>query len=205
MKPLNTALATAATVVALSAATTAHAGGLGLMTTAGFHGETVYFYDAGNGMAQIKQNQNIVSPGLGFDLVLGDRDDRITGTFRGYWVRDAAQKNPADLTSTVSPENVVGAYRENPANIGVAEVGVQFGFFGSPDTIQAITTVNIGSGFLTTDHREFLTASVAAGATWTFAPTLQAHATIGYAARYRKGFNHGAQGVLGVRYLFGNT
>ena len=198
-----TSLATVATgLIALATAPAAHAGGLGIMTTGGFHTTPVYFYDAGNGLAQVKQTQTIFSAGAGFDLTLGDPDDRVVGGFRGYWLYDSPEHDPANSTSTVSPDNVVANWRDEGSHIGIASVGVVFGMFGDPDSFQMTSSVYVGSGFLTTDHREFLLAEAGVGATLALTPGTQAFGTIQYSMRHRKGFRHGANAVLGVRYLF---
>ena len=206
MRPLNTtALPLAAAFIGLAAvlsAAPASAGGLGILTTGGFHTTPVYFYDASNNLAQIKQSQTIFSGGAGFDLTLGDPDDRIVGGFRGYWLMDSAEQDPALTTSTVAANDVVANWRDDPAHIGVASVGVIAGIIGDPDTFQLTGSIYIGSGFLTTDHREFLLAEAGVGATWNFAPGVQAFGTLQYALRQHKGFKHGANGVLGARYMF---
>ena len=181
---------------------TANAGGLGILTTGGFHTTPVYFYDAGNNDAQVKQSQAIYSLGAGFDLTLGDPDDRVVGGFRGYWLLDSAESDPADSTSTVRPDNVIANWRDESRSIGIASVGVVFGMFGDPNGFQMTSSIYIGSGFLTPDHSEFLLAEAGVGATWNFTPGVQAFGSVQYSVRSRKGFRHGANAMLGVRYLF---
>jgi hypothetical protein len=189
-------------LAALTVSSNALAGGIGIVTTGGLHGERVYFYDRSNSFAQYKQTQTILSGGFGLDLMIGDRDDRITGNFRTFYLIDGAQRDPAETSSLVAPENVVANVRDEAHPVGVAQVGVNFGVLGDPDRAQMLIAANLGSGFLTKDHREFLLADVGVGGTWNFAPTMQAFGTVGYAVRQHKDFQHGANIYLGARYLF---
>lgn len=205
MRPLSATSLTAATALfgaALLGAAPAQAGGLGIMTTGGFFTTPVYFYDAGNNMAQVRQTQTIFTGGAGFDLTLGDPDDRIVGGFRGYWLVESAEQDPANNTSTVAADDVVANWRENARHVGIASVGVNIGLIGDPDRAQMITSLYVGSGFLTPDHDEFLLAELGLGATVNITPGIQAFGTAQYSLRQRKGFKHGANAVLGVRYLF---
>lgn len=192
----------AALLASLAFASPAFAGGLGLMGTFGLHNEPVYFYDAANDNAQYRLNQTIPNYGAGFELVLGDRDDRILGTLRGYMVQDAPQKAPATITQIVNPNNVVAAHRDTPRNIGMASVGLQWGIIGSPDLFQLNAVVGLGSGFLTNDHTEFLFLEGGVGAHYQFARSMQAFGNVMYSMRWRKGAQHGPIAYAGVRYLF---
>jgi hypothetical protein len=201
---------------ALLATTEALAGGVGLIGTGGLHTDQVYFYDSSQSLTQFPQVQLASSFGAGAEFILGDRDDRINGLFRGYWFRDSAQKNPAEvlnsdgsvkhgevaLADPVQPENVEAAVRETPRDVGAATFGVQWGLVGDPTKAQLVLITALGAGFLTNDHSEFLTGNVGVGATFVVARDFQVIADVEYSARYRKGFSHGSNAFVGVRYLF---
>ena len=130
---------------ALTMATDALAGGLGVVATTSLHTETVYFYDGSTSPdpSQLQMNQTLPSYGTGLEFVLGDKDDRIVGIFRGYWMQDAAQRDPASLTKTVDPDDVIANYRDTPRNIGMGTVGLQIGFLGRPESFQATANAQI--------------------------------------------------------------
>jgi hypothetical protein len=180
----------------------AHAGGVGVLGTVGMRSDTVYFYDSANDMAQYRQSQTLPAFGTGIEFVLGDRDDKITGVFRGYWLQDAAQKDPATITTSVNKDDVVSAYNDEPRNLGMGSFGVHWGFLGTPDKFMVNFVTAAGSGFLTDDHTEFLMVQGGAGATYRFGRSFQAYADVDYTLRYRKSFTHGAGMYAGVRYLF---
>lgn len=180
----------------------AFAGGVGLTLSSGITTDTVYFYDASDNMAQYQQSQVIPNFGTGLEFVLGDRDDKITGLFRAFWLQDAAQKDPATTTSLVDPADVVANVREVPNNIGLATFGIQWGFLGKPDKFQLGAVTSLGAGFLTTDHSEFALGEAGLNCTYMFGRSIQAYAEVGAVARYRKVFRPGGQAHLGVRVLF---
>jgi hypothetical protein len=192
----------AACLLGLGASFSASAGGVGAVVLGGMHTDTVYFYDSANDYAQYKQTQIAPNMGGGVEVLLGDRDDRITGVFRGYFVQDAAQKDPATLTEIVSPDDVVANVRTIPRNIGVGTFGLEWGFLGSTDSFQLIIVTALGSGFLTTDHSEFMLGELGGGFTYRFGRNLEAYAEVVYQARYRKGFAHGSNGYAGARFRF---
>jgi hypothetical protein len=189
-------------IASLGVSSTAFAGGFGLMGLGGVHTDTVYFYDSSNNMAQIRQTQTLPQYGVGGEFLLGDRDDRIIGVFRGYWMQDAPQQDPAERTKTVAPENVVAAVRTEPKNIGAASFGVQWGLWGDPEKLMVTGITAVGSGFLTTDHTEFMMLQLGGGATYAFRPDMQVFADVNYTGRYRKNFSNGVTAYAGVRYLF---
>jgi hypothetical protein len=193
-------LALALTTLAVSSP--AFAGGFGIFGVGGVHTDTVYFYDAANDLAQYRQNQTLPNYGGGMEFVLGDRDDKITGIFRGYFLQDAPQQDPAKRTESVAADDVVANVREEPRNIGAGSFGIQWGFLGSPDKLMATAITAVGSGFLTDDHTEFMMLQVGGGATYRLNRNLQVYGDIEYTARMRKQVSHGANGYVGVRYLF---
>ncbi|MEZ4236087.1 MAG: hypothetical protein R3F59_07980 [Myxococcota bacterium] len=199
---------------ALVLAGPAYAGGLGVLAMGGAHTEDVYFYsrvDAdGNPFPsleeydQYKVSQTLPTIGAGLDLMLGDRDDRIVGDCRFYWMMDGAQKNPAlDTNAVPNPqENVVAAYREESRQLGLALVGLSWGIVGNPDNFQLGAVGHIGSAFLTADHTEFLAFDLGPTVSYRFARQAQVFADVVYMGRYRKTFTHSGVGFVGVRYLF---
>ena len=58
----------------------AHAGGIGLYTQAGVHQGSAYYYTYNN--EQGIDSQFKAHYGVGFEGILGDRDDRLHGIFR---------------------------------------------------------------------------------------------------------------------------
>ncbi len=225
----------AATLVLGSAVApaTAWAGGIGVMAMGGTHTDRLWFHSnvlSDEGEAVLLENPNefpkyeVVetrpNTGLGLELIMGDRDDRILGSFRFFYMIDAAQIDPIDITDEVSgkklcdklgadaPEGcdadtvLIRAFREDPRKIGMGMVGLSWGVIGNPDSFQLGLVGHIGSGFLTNDHTEFLAVNIGPGVTYKFARQMQAFADAGYMMRYRRGFSHGTHLTGGVRYLF---
>jgi hypothetical protein len=192
----------AACLLALLASGPAFAGGIGLIATGGFHGEKVYFYDSSAENRQYSIGETIPSLGGGIEVLLGDADDRFTGVMRGYYLMDAPQRDPAELTALVDPADVVGEHREEPRHLGMATVGLQWGFLGDPQGLMAVAVGSFGSGFLTTDHTEFMMLELGGGVSWEFARNLRLYANAEYALRYRKGLSNGMNGYAGVRWFF---
>src|SRR5678816_3849010 len=108
--------------LALFAASPAFAGGFGLVFTGGANTDQVFYYDQADNMAQHQQDQLLPLMGAGVEFVLGDKDDRIEGVFRGYWQRDMPEKDPA-AHAEIAPGDVVSAIREEPRDIGVGTFG----------------------------------------------------------------------------------
>src|SRR5262245_38667067 len=98
----------------LALAPAAHAGGIGLVGTGGFQTDHVYFYDASDDYAQYEQTQTLADFGGGVEIVLGDKDDKIIGIFRGYYLQDSPEKDPATITTLVDADNVVATVRTDP-------------------------------------------------------------------------------------------
>ena len=101
----------AAAAFALTLAAPAQAGGVGLLLNGGAHSENVYFYSSQNADGVEYSNLNdyeqfqlveyIPNYGGGVELLLGDRDQRILGSFRVYYNQDAPQADPAGITTSV--------------------------------------------------------------------------------------------------------
>jgi hypothetical protein len=192
MRCVHHLLAILAVPLGLLAPSPAEAGGFGALLTGGARNDFVYFYDQSNNYAQFRQTQTSSNFGGGAEFVLGDRDDKISGLFRLYYLQDSPQKDPATLTQLVTPENVVAAWR----------TGVQWGIFGSPESWMVSAITAAGSGFVTRDHTEYLMLQAGVGGTWRFTRNLQAYVDIDYTLRHRKGFTQGVNGYGGVRFLF---
>jgi len=182
--------------------TNALAGGVGLLATSGMYSETVYFYDSSKEFQKFEQMQTIGTFGTGLEFTLGDRDDRVMGLARAYWLYETPQQDPADRTELVASDDVVAAWRENGRNVGMFSVGLQWGFYGDPSNFQLYALGMVGSGFLTTDHTEFLLVEAGVGASYRLTRSIDAHVEVQYALRNRKGLRHGVNGYAGVRYLF---
>ncbi len=201
MLALATALLTLATP-------TAQAGGIGVLATGGFRGETLYFYDRSDDFTKYQIGETIGNFGGGIEVMLGDRDDRIVGHFRGYYMAETPEYNPANVTSLVAPADVVAAWRQDIRHVGMVTVGLQFGLFGDPDRVQLVAVADIGSGFLTNDHSEFLIAEVGPGITIGFPGSegfmrdTQFWANGVFALRQDRGFKYGANVYTGLRYMF---
>lgn len=190
------------TLIALAFTTPAFAGGFGILGSSGLHTQPVYYYDAQDTRDQYQVTQPILSYGTGFEVVLGDRDERITGVFRGYWLQDVAETHPSDLNTEIPSNRVVADVRDDPRNIGIATVGVEFGILGQPDGFMFTGYAGMGAGFLTTDHTEFLQLELGPGVAYAFGRNIEAFANVVYLTRYRKGFFHGPNAYAGVRYMF---
>ena len=188
----------------------AFAGGVGLVLTGGAHTETVHFYsntdEAGiieewQDYPQYQMIQTLSNMGGGIEFILGDRDDRFVGVFRGYFLQDAPQTAPRD-SGVIPADQVVGEFRSTPRNLGLAQIGINYGFLGNTDGFLFGATAHVGSGFLTNDHTEFLTADAGITASYRFNRQMSVFAEAVYTVRSRKGFSNGANGYLGVRYMF---
>ncbi len=178
------------------------AGGFGLIATGGLHSDRVYYYVPNETTGELEQAPpiNQIGPnfGGGLELVLGDRDDKIMGVFRGYYLMDTAQVATEEMKDPSYAYNL----RTVPRDIGMVTGGLQWGLVGDPTGLQLVLTTTIGSGFLTSDFTEFLTAELGVGATYTVARHVQLHAEVSGGLRYRKRFYHTENLTLGVRYLF---
>lgn len=189
-------------LLALVASSDAWAGGLGLFGTGDIRTQHTYYYRNGNSLDQYELTQWILGGGAGFEVILGDKDDRLTGVFRGYWVLEAPEKNPADLNPEIPANEVTAAVREEPRNVGVAMAGLSWAYWGDPEGFALTAQAMLGSGFLTKDHTEYFQAEIGPGVSWEFAKDFRLFFDANYQFRYRKGTQHGVSAYLGVRYLF---
>lgn len=178
----------------------AFAGGLGLFATGGLHGDRVFYYQPdpeGNLVQADPVTQTNPNFGGGLELILGDRDNRIQGIFRGYFLQDGPQ-NDSFSTKDTDVFNI----RTAPRNIGVIAGGIQWGLFGEPTGLQLVLDTTVGSGFLTQDFSEFVTVDAQVGGTYMINRKVQLHAEVGGGVRYRLRVTHAESLSLGVRYIF---
>lgn len=186
-------------------ASDAVAGGIGVITTAGVHQENIYAYD--QELIQYSVTQLRPNLGAGVQGLLGDRDDRIMGYVKMYYMIDSPQVDN-DISAKVKAENegvegaVVYAVREDPRSVGVASVGVQWGLLPNADAFQLTAISGIGAGALTIDSSEFILVELGAGAQYALTEQLYLHGELAYQGRYRKSFDHGAGVNVGVRFMF---
>lgn len=184
-------------VFGLLAAAPAHAGGLGLLGTGGMHGDRVYGYsttDTGDLKQDVPELQINANYGTGLELTLGDRDNRIVGLFRFWYLQDAAQSPPK--------VGEVYAVRTTPRDVGMFTGGLQWGIVGDPTRLQFTAVTLIGSGFLTEDFTEFALAEAGVGGTFNPTRHMQIFAEATGGIRYRKRVYPTVNGTAGVRYLF---
>ncbi len=188
-------------VLALFFPAIANAGGIGVMGTFGERTQTVYYYDSSSNNAQYHQTQLVTDFGAGIELILGDRDDHITGLARGYWAQESPEHDPSKKSS-LDPNNIVANWRDTPRNVGIATFGVNWGFLGDPNEWQLSVVTEMGSGFITPDHTDFLLLQGGPSFQYMIGPSLQLHADVVYGAHVRKQITHGANAYIGVRWLF---
>jgi hypothetical protein len=179
------------------------AGGIGLLGVAGIHNERAYYYNAE--LVQGIEQQYRPTMGGGIEAVLGDRDDRIHGVARGYYLRDSPQLEP-------TPEGLddpIFDIRDAPMHCGIATVGVLWGILGDPNAFQLHLVTHVGAGIVTVNGEteeasslEFVLAEAGAGAEYRIARDVQLYVDAVFAGRYRKRFYPGANGVIGVRVIF---
>jgi len=197
---LPAATAALATLVApLLTTAPAQAGGVGVLAAGGMYSERVWYYDTNEVGYQTRQAIPLVGSGL--DFVLGDRDDRIVGVARFYWELSAPEPDLSGSTLE-GPAPHSFPRREDPYHAGVFAVGLQAGILGDPEEGMLTLNANVGTGFLTTDHREYLFAELGAGGTYRLSRTLEAYGNLNAHFRYRKWAKPGGTAYAGVRVLF---
>jgi hypothetical protein len=173
------------------------AGGLGIVTTAGAHGDRVYSYEEDvNGETTEKPPEDQINAnyGAGLELVLGDKDNKVSGIFRGFYLQDAPQQDPKN--------GPIFNIRDVPRDLGIVSAGVQWGILGDPGTIQMTILGTIGAGVFTSDLTGYAFSEAGVGGTWMAARRVQLAASANGGIRYRKRVYPTVTGYLGVRYLF---
>ncbi len=181
----------------LGTASSALAGGIGLISSAGMHQERAYYYGGGQQAIDSQMQPNV---GMGLEGIIGDKDDKVQGMLRMSWVMEQPAENP----DTPSAKNVVHPdYASvDTRSVGVIALGVQWGILGDPSDTQLVINSLIGSGFITTDNTEFVLIEVGVGATKHFTEGLQGVVNVDLAMRNRKYISFGPAVHLGIRYLF---
>ncbi len=221
-----------AVLASLLTASPALAGGVGLLVGGGARTEQVYYYSdaaipaGGTNPVMISdqdlwpqyQLETLIGQGIGgAEVVLGDRDDKIMGIFRFYYQGELPEPDPktmdlGELDDAVPDTvNVHARTRQVMQHNGVASVGLSWGVFGSPDTWQVGFGGQLGSGFLSTNATTptgettsptFLQANLGPTATYKVARQVQLFGDLTYQLRYHKTVDHGANLMVGARYLF---
>jgi len=181
----------------LGTSTSALAGGIGLISTAGLHQERAYYY---GGNVQAFDSQSRPNYGVGLEGIIGDKDDKIQGVLQMSWVKDSPATNP----DTGGAKNVVHPDYDSvdARDIGVIGLGVQWGVLGDPSDKQLVINSLVGSGFITTDNTEFVNLELGVGGTWNFTESIQGMANVNGVMRARKRVSFGPSATLGIRYLF---
>ncbi len=209
-----------AALVLLSSAPT-HAGGVGLVGLAASHTEKVYFYDEDG--AQYSDIQLRPTTGFGLEALLGDRDDRLIGLMKFYYVTDFQAKaenvqtgNVQDPTIPLDPPNSCAQGRDGTIpvlmsprpcdftfrSIGVFTAGLQWGLYGDPTGLQINLVTSLGTGAITPDSTEFLLVEIGPGIHYVLNKKYVLHAEAVGHLRYRKSVSYGGGVNLGVRYYF---
>ena len=206
----------AVSLFTLALSSPALAGGVGVMLTGGFHTQDVYFYsdaqDFGAGASyasaqdyeQYKATQYLGNTGAGFEIVLGDRDSRFQGIFRGYWLMDTAEQDPSAALGLTDEEqtHVIATWRDDLRHTGVGTVGLQWMPVGDTSGFTFGAAIHIGAGFLTTDHTEYLLAQLGPVINYRFARNMVFWVDVNATLRFRKVASGGVSGNAGIRFLF---
>lgn len=174
----------------------AWAGGVGLVGTGGTHQEYVYYYD--DNEDQYLNVQYRPNFGGGIELVLGDKDDRIQGVGRAYYLQDSPPVDPPDPLVSNPTYNIP----DDPEHIGMFMAGVQWGLLGDPTGLQGYLSTMAGGGVVTVDNLEFIQVNVGVGGSWLLPSMVQVFAEAAATGRYRKSVYPGFDLFAGVRYLF---
>jgi len=184
----------------LMAPSDALAGGVGLLGSYGVHQDAAYYYrDDGE---QGVDRQLRPTSGVGIELLLGDRDDRLQGIIRFHGVFDSPPENPDLSGESGDYEYLHPDYDAlETRRAGAMGAGLQWGLYGDPNKFQLIATTVIGSAFMTPDNLEFAYFQPGVGVTYTLAKRYQFVATLDYTARFRKSFNNGGGALIGFRYM----
>lgn len=199
--------------LAALAAPAAHAGGIAPMVMGGFHTERVTIYSSateeGDRIASVVDyrsfdtQQIIGNVGGGLELMLGDRDERIQGVFRGFYMMDAAQVDPASYQDLVDPETLVVNHRENIRHLGVGTVGLNIGIVSAAnDKFKLSGAVHLGAAFATAEQAEFFLGQAGLNMGYLVARRAELFLDVAYGLRIPKELSHGAYGTAGVRVLF---
>jgi len=191
--------------------TPAVAGGLGIDILGGTHGEKVYFFDNEN--TKYSELQQASTWGVGFQTILGDRDDALIGIMKFGYINDAAASSsvtkPDDFEGDVSQvtarldcDDDFAGNPCGPRALATISAGLQWRVWGDPMGLQVSVLPSVGAGIVTTDSTEYIQLELGPGVHYAFSKQLQVHAEVAYQVRYRKTFTQGATMTSGVRWLF---
>ena len=198
-------------LAATLAPTPALAGGLGIDLLVGTHGEKVYFFDGEN--TKYDELQQAGTTGIGFQTILGDRDDTLIGVMKFGYISDRAASSSVtkpdefegDVTQVTARLDCDDEFAGNPCGprgIATISAGLQWRLWGDPMGFQVSLLPSVGAGVVTTDSTEYIQLEVGPGVHYAFSKQLQVHAEVAYQVRYRKAFSQGATMTSGVRWLF---
>jgi hypothetical protein len=183
----------------------AEAGSFGLYGHGGVHEGKAYYYRSDG--KQGVDSQYRPHAGTGFEMLLGDKDDRLIGQIRLGWTHDWSMNNP-EYTVDKNDDGEEYEYThpdyesESNRNDGHISVGLQWGLWGEPTGFQVIGLTSLTAGFWTVDNLEYFSPELGAGVTYTIADQIQFHGTATAAPRYRKQLYVGTNVSAGIRYLF---
>ncbi len=190
----------------------AMAGGIGIIATGGVHSERFFYYSSRSPEGalyndpddydQFALNSLLPQGGGGLELVLGDRDDRIVGSFRLFYNGELPPGDIANLQGEVDPADVVVNVRDEIRHLGFAMIGLSWGLVGDPGGFQLTAVGHVGTAFLTTDHTEHFAAQIGPGVAWRLTRQVQFAGDVQYQFRLQKRPSHAVIGTLGLRYLF---
>ncbi len=199
------ALLAVGTLAVISTPSTSEAGSFGLYGQAGLHEGKAYYYRSDG--KQGVDSQYRPNAGTGFEMMLGDKDDRLIGLLRIGWRHDWPLNNPTYTVTNDEDGNPYSYTHPDYESVdarddGLLTVGLQWGVWGEPTGFQVTALTALTSGFWTIDNLEYFSPEVGAGVTYTIADQIQFHGTVTAAPRYRKQVYLGANSYVGVRYLF---
>ncbi|MCB9777987.1 MAG: hypothetical protein H6742_05440 [Alphaproteobacteria bacterium] len=187
-----------ATLAGLTLPGTALAGGIGVLTNAGFHSARAYYYDAeGN---QGIDGQHRFNYGVGGVALLGDKDDRVQGVMRLWLIQDQplAEPDTGETTDAVYPAE----YEQGWKSFGAMTAGIQWGLFGDPSKTQLTLETHAGSGFASSQGLEFLLVEAGPGVSVAMGDHMQFYSTLTASMRYRKRAYISENAYVGVRWMF---
>ncbi len=200
------------TALGLVLSSPALAGGIGATFTGGARTERVFFYSNADedgellqeesDFEQFQMQQTLPHLGAGIEFILGDRDDKIVGVTRLYYLVDAPQIDPAEITTQVDSDFVVANIRDEPRNLGYGMVGLSWGIIGDPSNFMFNAVGHVGSAFLTFDRTEHLSFDIGPGVSYKVARQVVVFGDLVYQARFRKEWSHSGNLFVGARYMF---
>jgi hypothetical protein len=192
----------AVSLLALATPSDALAGGVGVTMGGGLHQDRAYYYNEdGDQGIDTQYPKNL---GIGAELLLGDRDDRVLGLVRGYVARDGGLQNPDPVANGEDPGEYVFPDVEaaGGSSKGAFAVGIQWGLWGDPNGFQLIANSLIGAHFWTVDNLETALFQAGVGVTYTVNERFQFMGSVDATSRFRKHFYWGSDVWVSARYMF---